>query len=249
MSGRLAGKVAIVTGASRGLGRRISELLVEEGACVGLVARASDDLTAAAAALGVRALALPADLSDPEAVRAAFARVGEHFGGVDILVNNAALGHPQKIAEADDRLLQLEVAANVLGPIYCIREATRSMRTRGGGDVVNISSESVCAPYPYLSVYAATKSALETLSQGLREELRADGIRVGVLRSGRLSESGFHRSWSPETRERFRAEARASGHDASSGEAISPLITARAVLDMLCLPREARLTMMELRPA
>jgi NAD(P)-dependent dehydrogenase (short-subunit alcohol dehydrogenase family) len=182
-------------------------------------------------------------------VRAAFVALNRQFGGVDILVNNAALGHPQKIAEADDRLLQLEVAANLLGPIYCIREAVGSMRTRGGGDIINISSESVRTPYPFLGVYAATKSALETLSEALREELRGDGIRVGVLRSGRLADSSFHRDWAPETRERYRQEARASGHYAVSGEPIPPQVTARAVIDMICLPREARLTLVELRPA
>lgn len=222
---------------------------MEEGACVGLIARPSEDLQAAASALGKRALALPADITDPDAVRAAFAVTCSKFGGVDILVNNAGLGHPQKIAEAEDKLLQLEVAANLLGPIYCIREAVKTMRMRGGGDIVNVSSESVRAPYPFLSVYAATKGGLETLSDGLREELRPDGIRVSVLRSGRLGESGFHRSWSAQARERYRAEARASGHYASSGEPISPLVTARAVVDLICLPREARITIMELRPA
>jgi NAD(P)-dependent dehydrogenase (short-subunit alcohol dehydrogenase family) len=246
---RLRDKVALVTGASRGLGRRIGEVLVAEGACVGLLARPSDELQATAAALGAQALALPADLTDPDAVRRAFARLTERFGGVDILVNNAALGHPQKLAEAQDSLLQLEVAANVLGPMYCIREAARSMRQRGGGDIVNISSESVRRPYPYLSVYAATKAALETLSEGLREELRPDGIRVGVLRSGRMGESGFHRTWDAATRERYRQEARASGQYAASGEPISPLVTARAVVDMVCVPRDARITMMALGPA
>jgi NAD(P)-dependent dehydrogenase (short-subunit alcohol dehydrogenase family) len=191
MTGRLSGKVALVTGASRGLGRRLCEALVAEGARVGMVARGADDLAQAAVPFGSQALTLPTDITQPDAVRAAFAALKQRFGGVDILVNNAALGHPQKIAEADDRLLQLEVAANLLGPIYCVREAVASMRTRGGGDIVNISSESARLPYPFLSLYAATKSALETLSDGLREELRGDRIRVGVLRSGRLAESSF----------------------------------------------------------
>lgn len=239
----------MVTGASRGLGRRICEVLIEEGARVGLLARPSDELQAASAALGDHALPLAADLTRPDEVRQAFAALNARFGGIDILVNNAALGHPQKIAEAQDNLLQLEVAANVLGPIYCIREAVQLMRQRGGGDVINISSESVRTPYPFLSVYASTKAALETLSDALREELRPEGIRVGVLRSGRMGESGFHRTWDPVTRERYREEARTSGNYASSGEPISPLVTALAVVDMICVPRNARITMIELRPA
>ena len=246
---RLQGKVALVTGASRGLGRHLCEAFIGEGARVGMVARGTADLEAAARSLGSDALALPCDITDPDAVRRACATLSAHFGGIDILVNNAALGHPQKIAEAEDRLLQLEVAANVLGPIYCMREAIVSMRQRGGGDIVNISSESAQMPYPFLSVYAATKSALETLSDGVREEVRGEGIRVGVLRSGRLADSSFHSSWAPETRARYREEARASGRYASSGEPIAPQVTARAVVDMICLPRDARITVLELRPA
>lgn len=248
MSGRLQGKVVVVTGASRGLGYRVCEAFLAEGARVGLLARESAELRAAAAALGESAFALPADVSDPSAVRRAFATVQARGQGLHVLVNNAAVGCPQPIAEADDALLQREVGVNLLGPIYCMREAARLMRG-GGGDVVNVSSESVRAPYPYLSVYAATKSGLETLSEGLRAELRADGIRVSVLRSGRLAESGFNRDWSTQVRERHREQAQLQGFHAASGEPISPVVAASAIVELVCLPRAAHGSLIELRPA
>lgn len=248
MSGRLQGKVVVVTGASRGLGYRVSEAFLAEGAQVGLLARESGELRAAEAALGNAAFALPADLSDPSAVRRAFAKVEARGQGLHVLVNNAAVGCPQLITEADDALLQREVGVNLLGPIYCMREAARLMHG-AGGDIVNVSSESVRAPYPYLAVYAATKSGLETLSEGLRAELRPRGIRVSVLRSGRLAESGFNRDWSPEVRQRHREQARIQGFHAASGEPIPPEIAANAIVELVCMPRAAHGSLIELRPA
>jgi len=242
----LAGKVAVVTGASRGLGKRICEAFIREGAKVAMLARTVADLEAAAAEFGPSAKAFATDITDPAAVRRSFQALASTFGGVDVLVNNAALGHLQSIEEADDALLQEEISANLLGPIYCIRSAIPLMRARGHGDIVNITSESVRMPYPFLTVYAAAKSAMETLSAGLRAELRADHIRVSVLRSGRLSESGFNRSWPEARRARYREIVQKAGYYALSGEPISPQITAQAIIDLVRLPREAHVPMIEL---
>jgi meso-butanediol dehydrogenase/(S,S)-butanediol dehydrogenase/diacetyl reductase len=230
---RFRGKVAVVTGAARGLGKRIAEAFVSEGGSVAILGRNVAALEAAAAELGAMAVAFDA--------------IHQRFGGVDFLVNNAAIGHLQTIEEADDQLLQQEVGANLLGPIYCIRAAIPLMKARGAGGIVNITSESVNRPYPFLTVYAATKSAVETLSAGLRTELRGQGIRITVLRSGRMSESGFNRDWPEERRARYREIVKAEGYHASSGEPISPQITARAVMDVLALPREANIDLLELR--
>jgi NAD(P)-dependent dehydrogenase (short-subunit alcohol dehydrogenase family) len=242
----LAGKVAVVTGASRGLGKRICEAFVREGGKVAMLARTTADLEAAAAELGPSAKAFVTDITDPAAVRRGFQALVSAFGGVDVLVNNAALGHLQPIEEAEDALLQEEIGANLLGPIYCIRSAIPLMRARGGGDIVNISTGSVRMPYPFLTVYAAAKSAMETLSAGLRTELRADKIRVSVLRSGRLAESGFNRNWPEARRARYREIVLKAGYYALSGEPISPQITAQAIIDLLRLPREAHVPMIEL---
>ncbi|MGF7136087.1 meso-butanediol dehydrogenase/(S,S)-butanediol dehydrogenase/diacetyl reductase [Paraburkholderia sp. EB58] len=244
---RFRDKVAVVTGAARGLGKRIAEAFVSEGGSVAMMGRNVAALEAAAAELGAMAVALPTDISDPSAVRRSFDAIHQRFGGVDFLVNNAAIGHLQTIEEAEDQLLQQEVGANLLGPIYCIRAAIPLMKARGAGGIVNVTSESVNRPYPFLTVYAATKSAMETLSAGLRTELRGQGIRITVLRSGRMSESGFNRDWPEERRARYREIVKAEGYHASSGEPISPQITARAVMDVLALPREANIDLLELR--
>jgi meso-butanediol dehydrogenase/(S,S)-butanediol dehydrogenase/diacetyl reductase len=232
---RFRGKVAVVTGAARGLGKRIAEAFVNEGGSVAILGRNVAALEGAAAELGAMAVALPTDISDPSAVRRSFDAIHQRFGGVDFLVNNAAIGHLQTIEEADDQLLQQEVGAIPL------------MKARGAGGIVNVTSESVNRPYPFLTVYAATKSAMETLSAGLRTELRGQGIRITVLRSGRMSESGFNRDWPEERRARYREIVKAEGYHASSGEPISPQITARAVMDVLALPREANIDLLELR--
>jgi meso-butanediol dehydrogenase/(S,S)-butanediol dehydrogenase/diacetyl reductase len=245
----LTGKVAVVTGASRGLGKRICEALAKEGVRVAMLSRNAETLDLAAADIGPLATAFPADISDPAAVASRYTEIVRRFGGVDILVNNAALGHLQSIEESDDRLLQEEIATNLLGPIYCMRSAIPLMRDRGGGDIINITSESTRTPYPFLTVYAATKSAVETLSAGLRAELRGENIRVSVVRSGRLAESGFNRDWPEARRSRYRQIVQQQGYYAASGEPISPQITAQAIIEVLRLPRVANMDLLELRPA
>ena len=222
---------------------------MSEGSRVAMLSRGADRLQAAASEIGPSAAAFPTDIVDPQAVLRTFAAIQHQYGGIDILINNAAVGHLQSIEEASDPLLLEEIGANLLGPIYCIRSAIPLMRVRGGGDIVNVSSESVRAPYPFLSVYAATKGAVETLSVGLRAELREDKIRVSVLRSGRLTESGFNRSWPEDRRARYRQIVAQQGYHAASGEPISPQIAARAVVNLVCLPRESSIHFIELRPS
>ena len=246
---RIQDKVAVITGASRGLGRRIGQAFAKEGIRVALLARNAATLEAAAQEMGPLATAFPTDIADPVAVRETFAAIMRHFHGVDILVNNAALGHLQSIEESNDRLLQEEISTNLLGPIHCMRSAIPLMRARGGGDIINITSESTRTPYPFLTVYAATKSAIETLSIGLRTELRGQNIRITVLRSGRLLESGFNRDWPEERRERYRAIVQREGYYVASGDPISPQITAQAIVEIIRLPRVATVDLMELRPS
>lgn len=243
---RVAGKIALVTGASRGMGLAIAQRFASEGAQVAMLARGAEELEKAVATIGARAAAFPCDISEPDALRRVFSEVAARFGGLDILVNNAALATPNPIAEARDQDVQNEVSVNILGPLYCCREAIPLMRARGGGDIVNISSESVNHPYPHLGLYAATKSALETLSVVLRQELADEHIRIVTYRSGNVRGT-FSRNWSDEARTRARAAARDAGFYAQSGAQIEPEIAAETILNIVTLPREAQIDLIELR--
>lgn len=185
--GRLKGRVAVITGASQGLGVTIAHRLKAEGAAVVLMARSRDKLEAVVAELGEGSLAVPCDISDPDAVRAAFEEVGKQHGRIDLLVNNAGLIGMSLLEEADDRWILDQVATNLIGPMLCTRSAIPLLREAGGGDVINISSRSVELARPYLSVYSATKGGLEIFSRTMAAELRPIGIRVGAIRVGPIA--------------------------------------------------------------
>jgi meso-butanediol dehydrogenase/(S,S)-butanediol dehydrogenase/diacetyl reductase len=180
----LTGKVAVVTGASQGIGASIARVLHDAGMAVALLARSEDKLAALAGELGDKAIAVRCDVGDPDSVRAAFATVCEQFGRVDILVNNAGAIGMSLLADADDAHVQSIVAVNLLGPMWCSRAAIPLLDAAGGGDIVNISSRAVELARPYLSVYAATKGGLETFTRTLAAELRPQGIRVSSIRVG-----------------------------------------------------------------
>jgi len=243
---RLKDKIAVITGASRGMGEAIARRFAAEGAVVVMMARSADELERAAAAIGEKAWALPCDIANPDAVRTAFAAIATRFSGIDILINNAGLAIPAPIEHADDAAVQTEIAVNILGPLFCTRSAIPLMRARGGGDIINVSSESVRHPYPHLTLYAATKAALEVMSNGLQAELAADGIRVTVYRSGNVRGT-FSRDWDPKAKDRARAAAQAAGFYAKSGGQIDADIPADMMVTLVCLPREARIDLIELR--
>src|SRR3954447_4278228 len=160
----LTGKVAVVTGASQGIGASIARVLHDAGMAVALLARSEDKLAALAGELGDKAIAVRCDVGDPDSVRAAFATVGERFGRVDILVNNAGAIGMSLLADADDAHVQSIVAVNLLGPMWCSRAAIPLLDAAGGGDIVNISPRAVELARPYPSRYPATKGGLEAFT-------------------------------------------------------------------------------------
>jgi meso-butanediol dehydrogenase / (S,S)-butanediol dehydrogenase / diacetyl reductase len=244
----LAGRVAIVTGGGSGIGFYIAEALVAEGMGVAILGRRRDVLDRAAERLGERAFAVACDVRTPDQVRRAFAAVADRFARLDALVNNAAVFDVFRVADATDEELRATLEVNVLGALHCIREAVPLMRKSGGGDIVSISSESVMRPFPLLSVYAASKAALELLSRGLRNELRPDGIRVAVLRSGHVAVPDREEArWEPERAREFMAEAERGGYMADVGAGIDPRTTAAAVVTMLRQPAAASMELLELR--
>jgi NADP-dependent 3-hydroxy acid dehydrogenase YdfG len=247
-SGRLDGRVAVVTGASRGIGRATARMLAQHGARVAMLARGEERLAEAAREVGAAALVIPADVSDPDSVRAAFAEIERRCGRLDLLVNNAAIARLHTLEAASDDDLAAAVGTNFLGVLYCTRAAVPLMRAGGGGVVVNISSEGVRRPVPYLSVYLATKGAVEMLSFALKEELRPENVRVTLLRSGG-STGGFVEDWDPHAARRAFAEWHELGFLDFVGMPMAPEVIAESVLHAATRPPGASVDFLEVRSA
>lgn len=244
----LTGKIAVVTGASKGMGREFTARLIAAGAKVAALARPSSELDQLAQKWGDALLALPCDVRDSAAVTAAIARAADHFGRIDYLINNAAMFHPFAFEEGSDALIEQHVSVNLLGPIWTTRAAIPHLRA-SQGQVVMISSESVLHPFPMLALYAATKSALEVLTNGLRDELRSEKIRFTILRSGSVSGGSGGAEWSAETQKKFYQKILQTGHAAISGKPASPESMAEALLAILRLPPDISPDLIEVRAA
>ena len=247
---RLAGQSAIVTGSSRGMGKYFATTLAREGARVALFARASDALDRTAADIGANALPVACDISDPDAVRAAFEVVEAEFGSLDILVNNAGMSTLGRAWEYSDAAISRQIGVNFTGPIYTCRSAVPLLRKSSRASIVNVSSESVKAPYPMLSVYAAAKMGLEYYTRALRKELRPLNIRVSILRSGFVAGGEMSTQWDdPELRDEFVRVAREQGSFIESGTQGAPAqAMADALVGLLTMDPALNADIMELRP-
>ena len=191
MAGPLAGKSAVVTGASSGIGRETSRALAAAGAAVTLAARRADRLARLAAELGDdRVAAQPTDMRREADIRRLFAAARERFGGVDILVNNAGLGRAAPLGSAPTELWREMLEVNVLGLAIATREAIQDMERRGAaGHIVHVASMAAHrVPGPESGMYAATKFAVRALTEALRQELRArkSPIRVTAVSPGHV---------------------------------------------------------------
>ncbi|PKB14361.1 NADP-dependent 3-hydroxy acid dehydrogenase YdfG [Novosphingobium kunmingense] len=246
--GELAGKVAVVSGASKGMGRHFVAALIGAGMKVAALARPSPQLDSLEGEHGDRVLAIGCDVASPDAVNAAIANAADHFGRIDVLVNNAAVFHPFAFADGSDEIIRQHVEINLLGVSWLIRAAIPHLKATQG-QIVSISSESVNLPFPMLALYAATKAAVETLSAGLRDELRSDAIRVTVLRSGSVSGGSGGDGWSDATRQAFFAKIVETGHAAMSGSPATPQSMAKALIATLELPRDISVDLIEVRAA
>jgi NAD(P)-dependent dehydrogenase (short-subunit alcohol dehydrogenase family) len=191
------GKVAVVTGASRGIGRATARALAERGAHVVMLARREGRLREESDSIGERALPLPTDITDPDAVRRTFDAIAERFGQIDVLINNAGLARVRSLEECTDEEVHLQVGTNFLGPIWCTRGAIPLLKRAGGGDILNVTSESILDPFPLLSLYASSKAGLATFSEAMNRELRPDDIRVSLLVVGR-TDTEFGIDWTAE---------------------------------------------------
>jgi 3-oxoacyl-[acyl-carrier protein] reductase len=180
------GKVAIVTGSSRGIGAAIAERLAADGFTV-VINYAGDAAAAEALAgkidrTGGRAITPQADVSNGAAVSRMFDMADAAFGGVDVLVNNAGIMRLASLVDSDDALFDSQVAINLKGTFNTLREASR--RLRNGGRIINLSSSQAGLLHPTYGVYAATKAAVEAMTHVLAKELRGRNITVNAVAPG-----------------------------------------------------------------
>jgi NADP-dependent 3-hydroxy acid dehydrogenase YdfG len=185
--GELDGKVAIITGASSGIGEATAEALAGEGAAVALVARRHDRLVELAGRIesaGGRALAIEADVSDHGQVEALIGQTAGQLGGLHILVNNAGLMLLGPVDGADVEQWRRMVDVNLLGLLYCTREALPAIRDSGGGHIVNVSSVAGRQATLGAAVYNMTKWGVTGFSEALRQEALHSNIRVTCIEPG-----------------------------------------------------------------
>ncbi|HDL7793580.1 TPA: SDR family oxidoreductase [Yersinia enterocolitica] len=179
-------QVAIVTGASRGIGAAIAERLAQDGYTVLInYFRADDEAEALVRKIqqaGGNALSAKGDISDPAAVAQLFTKAETAFGGVDVLVNNAGIMSLSTVADSDDEHFDRQIAINLKGSFNGMREAAK--RLRNGGRIVNFSTSVVGLKLEKYAVYAATKAAVETMTAILAKELRGRDITVNAVAPG-----------------------------------------------------------------
>jgi 3-oxoacyl-[acyl-carrier protein] reductase len=184
LSQSLKGKVAIVTGAGRGIGRAIATALAKEGVNIGLLARTEDALKEAAAeieGLGVKAVFAAVDVSSMDQVEKAVKHLTSELGKADILVNNAGTGKFASLLEMDPEEWKRTIDVNLMGPYYVTRAVLPQLIEKNGGDIINISSTNGLNGAATSSAYSASKFGLIGLTESLAQEVRRNNIRVTAL--------------------------------------------------------------------
>jgi NADP-dependent 3-hydroxy acid dehydrogenase YdfG len=240
----LAGKVALVTGASSGIGAATAGALAAAGAAVAIGARRRDRLDALATQLrdgGARVLQLDLDVTDEQACAAAVARTREELGGLDVLVNNAGVMLLGTIVGADPEDWRRMIQTNVMGVLYMTAAAIEGMVEQGSGDIVNMSSVAGRQARSGAGVYNASKWAVNAFSESLRQEVTGRGVRIGLVEPGAVATELTDHITQPEARQASKQMV----------EGMTPLQAediARAVLYLVTQPPHVAVNEVLIRP-
>ena len=237
MTEDLRGKVAIVTGGTRGIGFSIAQRLLGEEAKVFICGRDAGHLKSALEKLGKLAKGRidgkAADVRRHEDCREVVHAAAERFGGIDILVNNAGLGYFKPVDQLTPEEWDTTIQTNLSGVFYCCREAIPLMRKRGGGYIFNISSLAGVNPFAGGSAYNASKFGLNGFSEAMMQDVRHDGIRVSYIMPGSVDTD-------------FGA---APGSKPASSWKLTGEDIAKAVVDLYLFPKASLASRIELRPS
>jgi short-subunit dehydrogenase len=173
-------KIAIVTGASGGIGLATAKLLAKEGAKVALVARNEEKLSGLCREIP-ESMFVVADMTKSKDIKNMVSEVYKHFGRIDILINNAGQGYDASIEKTDLDTFRQIFELDVIGPLVAMQEVIPVMRKQGQGSIINVSSGTALMVLPNISAYSSVKKALAQISLTAREELKNDNIKVGVI--------------------------------------------------------------------
>jgi len=230
------GKVALVTGGTKGIGRSIAEALVRAGADVAITSRNQADLDRSVAKLEplgkARVIGFCGNSRDYHQVKRLFEYTVQQFDGLDLLINNAGIGIFDSVENMSPDDFQAVLETNLFGVFYCCHTAIPLLKQRGGGYIINVSSLAGANPHPRMAAYNASKFGLNGFSEALMQEVRHDNIKVSYIMPGSVN-----------------TEFGGDAPDESKSWQLQPQDIADVVMDLLRQDKRALVSRVEIRPS
>lgn len=241
MNADLSGRVALVTGASSGIGEAAARSLAAAGASVVVAARRADKLAKLVAEIGDNAVACDGDVSVEAEAFAMVEQTVARFGRIDILVNSAGIIDAGGLEALSLERWRKVIDINLFGTIYTCKAAQRQMQEQGSGDIINISSTAGRRAAGLMGAYSTSKFGITGFTEGLRQEMGEHGVRVSIIEPGATETEVAGGIADPAMRQ-------AMEHHVSREGAMQPADIADAIMFLLCLPRRANVSQMLIRP-